>query len=125
MGARTQWNIHFVEAYDNMGNAYVKLKRYQEAIKVYKQAIRINSDDAKAYYELGYFLGRFERYDEANEALKKAIRINLDNVDTHYLLGITYLLVTDRDKGAAIEEYKILKKLDPNVAEKLFNVLYR
>lgn len=41
------------EAHYNLGNAYRKLKRYDETIEAYKQAIRIKSDYAQAYFDLG------------------------------------------------------------------------
>jgi hypothetical protein len=37
-------------------------------------------------------------------------------------MGIIYL--NNGDKGAALEEYKILKGLDPNMAETLFEKIY-
>jgi hypothetical protein len=40
----------------------------------------------------------------------------------HLNLGMTYLKMGNR--GAAIEEYKILKDLDPDMANQLFNLIY-
>jgi hypothetical protein len=37
-------------------------------------------------------------------------------------MGIIYL--NNGDKGAALEEYKILKEFDPKMAELLFNKIY-
>ena len=39
----------------------------------------------------------------------------------HYNLGVVYL--ETGDKSSAIEEYKILKTLDPELANKLFNLI--
>ena len=55
------------------------------------------------------------------EAFKQAIRINPDLADAHNNLGIAYLLLNDR--GSALEQYKILKKLDTELANKLFNFI--
>ena len=57
------------------------------------------------------------------ESYKQAIRIGPDEADAHYNLGIAYLSLNDR--GSAMEQYKILKKLDTEMANELFNVIYK
>ncbi len=55
------------------------------------------------------------------EELKQAIRINPDDADAHFDLGVAYHFSNDR--GSAMEQYKILKTLDPERANKLFNLI--
>ena len=50
---------------------------------------------------------------------KKTIRINPDDVSAHYPLGLAYLILNDRD--SALEQYTILKTLDTEMANELFN----
>ncbi|HPM90890.1 MAG TPA: tetratricopeptide repeat protein, partial [Tenuifilaceae bacterium] len=59
---------------------------------------------------------------EAVEAFKQAIRINPDYADAHLGLGVTYFIVGNN--GSALEEYRILKELDRDLANKLFNMIY-
>ncbi len=54
--------------------------------------------------------------------MKQAIRIRPDFAEAHYNLGYTYILLNDRD--FALEQYKILKSLDSERANKLFNLIY-
>lgn len=96
---------------------------YKEAIDAFKQAIRIKPDDAEAHYNLGVTYGKSGMFREEKEAYKKAIRIQPDYAKAHYYLGVIYLILNDR--GSAIEEYKILKTLDPKLANELFNVIYK
>jgi len=60
---------------------------------------------------------------EAIESYKQAIRIKPDYAKAHYNLGVTYLVIGD--KGSALDEYKILKTLDAEQANKLFNLIYK
>jgi tetratricopeptide (TPR) repeat protein len=60
---------------------------------------------------------------KAIQTYKEAIRIKPDDAVTHYNLGLTYLDLGD--SGSALDEYKILKGLDQELANKLFNLIYK
>jgi tetratricopeptide (TPR) repeat protein len=111
------------EAHSNLGKTYGKLDRYQDMIESLKQVIRIKPDDADAYYGLGLAYGKLGRYQDEIESCKQAIRIKPDYANAHYALGLAYLVVGD--KGSALEQYKILKTLDVELANKLFNLIYQ
>ena len=70
----------------------------------------------RSYYKLG-------RYSEAVRALKQAIRIEPDDAEAHFELGRGYLDL--KDTGDALEQYKILKTLDKEKANELFNLIYK
>ncbi len=116
-------NPRYAEAYLNIGYCKNMLGRYQEAINASKQAIRIKPDYAEAHYTLGLAYVGLGRYQEAIDAFKQAIRIKPDYAEAHHFLGITYFELGDR--GSALEQYKILKDLDKNLANELFNYLYK
>jgi len=106
-----------------IGLAYAKLGRYQEAVGACKQAIRLKPDDAAAPCILGEAYNHLGRYNEAIESCKQAIRLMPDLADAHLNLGLSYLALGD--KGSALEEYKILKNLDKEKANELFNLIYK
>jgi len=112
----------FVGAHYFLGKNYAVLERLQDAMEAYKQAIRIDPDFDLAHCELGICYGALGRDQDAMEALKQAICINPNLVRAHFGLGMVYLLL--RDKGSALQEYKILKDLDKDLANKLFNEIY-
>jgi len=62
------------------------------------------------------------RCKDAIEVFKQAIRIDPDNVGAHFGLGLTYLRIGDRN--LALNEYKILKELDIDKANELFDLIY-
>ena len=47
---------------------------------------------------------------------------DLAGAAAHHILGVAYLALGDR--GAALDEYRILKDLDGNLAAMLFDLLY-
>ena len=57
------------------------------------------------------------RYTEAIDAYKQAMSIKPDFVPALHGLGMAYLRRGDKD--AALEQYKILKGLDPDAANEL------
>ncbi len=58
---------------------------------------------------------------EAIEAFKQAISTNPDDAEAHYNLGIGYISLND--KSTALEQYKILKSLDSEWANKLLKLI--
>ena len=58
----------------------------------------------------------------AIEALEQTIRIDPEHATAHYNLGLSYLL-TD-NTIAALDQYRILKDLDTELAKKLFDLIY-
>ena len=61
--------------------------------------------------------------EKAIEAFKRVIRKNPDDARMHYLLGLQY--VDSGNRGSALEQYQILKKLDTERANKLFDYIYK
>jgi tetratricopeptide (TPR) repeat protein len=74
----------------NLGNAYIILGRYQEAIKSYKQAIEIKPDSAMAHYNLGIACANLGLGTEAIEAIKQAIKIKPNDAEVYNNIGVAY-----------------------------------
>jgi len=66
-------------AYFQIGYCYVELGNYTKAIETYKQAIRIEPDDAIALCNLGVAYYNLGLYKDAIEDFKQAIYIDPDN----------------------------------------------
>jgi len=110
-------------AYFGIGFCYDRLGAYTKAIEAYKQALRIDPDNVDVYYEMAHAYVNLGRYKDAIEVYKQAIRIDPDYIQAHFLLGFTYLMVGDRN--SALNEYKILNELDIDLANKLFDLIYK
>jgi len=74
-------------------------------------------------FALGYYYEEAGLHREAIEAYKQAIRIKPDYAEAHVILGVIYLSLGDR--SSALGEYKILKDIDTEQANKLFNMIYK
>lgn len=107
-----------------MGRIYEKKERYLDAIKSYQQAIALQPDSYLAYGALAsVYLFNSSNNRAAVEACLQAIRIKPDYDSGHYILGFAYL--SSGNKGAALEEYKILKPLNTKLADSLFDAIYK
>ncbi len=107
------------KAYCNLGIAYEGAGNYKEAIEVYEKAIGLNPDSADLYLNLGVTYGRSGMNIKAVDALRRAVKIAPDYADVHYNLGFAYLMLND--KNSAMSEYKALKALDNEFADRLLS----
>jgi tetratricopeptide (TPR) repeat protein len=115
-------NPEAAPAHYNAGIAYSQLGRFQEAIEAQKIVIRINPDFAPAYYAIGVAFGKLGRGRDEIGAYTEAIRVDPDFAPAHHAMGQAFL--QRGDKTGALEEYKILKKLDDTLADNLFTRIY-
>lgn len=113
----------YVDAYYRLGETYYELGEFDKVVDTYKQAVRCQPDSALAYEKLGEAYSDKGDYQKAGEAYNEAIRLNPKAPDLHYRLGVTYY---QRDKKKeAIAEYNVLQTLDPNLAQDLYNLIYK
>ena len=109
-------------AYFSIGICYEKLGAYTKAVEAYKKVISLNPDKASGHYNLGLAYDNLGLYEDARESYIKAIRIDPDYAEAHFSLGVAYFMI--KDINSALNEYKILKELDIDLANKLFDFIY-
>ncbi len=63
------------------------LKRYEEAIKAFNEALKINSNDASSLYGKGIALYKLKRYEEAIKTFSKALEIDSEYICALYGKG--------------------------------------
>ncbi len=83
--------------YGMMANAIDDVGKPEEAIKLYRDAIKMLEDDrsfdkhqSSLYYNLGVTYVRQKKYVEARSELKKAVEYNHAYASPHYLLAVVY-----------------------------------
>ena len=109
-------------AHFNAGIAYAQLGRYPHALRANQEVLRIDPEFAPAHNNLGLVHKMLGHADREIEAYKRAIRIDPDFAFAHYNLGVA--LLQTGDKVGALDEYRILKNLDKQSANQLFNQIY-
>ncbi|HVB28535.1 MAG TPA: tetratricopeptide repeat protein [Terriglobia bacterium] len=65
----------------SLGREYLKLKRYAEAERQLREALRLKPDYSAAYRELGKSLVGLERLDEAREIYTKGAEVACEKGD--------------------------------------------
>ena len=105
--------------YKRFGIFYAFKKEYNEAIKYYREAIKLNPDDAMAHYDLGVLLYSLKQFDETEDEWRDAIKLNPHFSAAHYNLG--GLLYSLKRFDEAEEEYRKAIKSNPYDADAHYN----
>ena len=108
--------------YDNLGQAYAKSGKVQEAIDAYShEAEQDPTHAAQAYYNEGAVLTNTGKVDDANTAFTKAIQADPNKADAYYQRGINSLQKATVDKQGkmvappgTIDDFNKYLALDPN-----------
>ena len=87
-------------------------KNYLEASKLINKAIKINSNQALAYYDQGTIFHQLEKFDLALKSYNKAIKINSKYSRAYYNRGNT--LRELKRYESAIESFKKAIEINPN-----------
>ena len=125
------------EAYYQLGNAYTALGKHSDALKAFTQALyvtraqAIDSDGTKGHrfpieqihYGLGLAYYNLARYKDAIVELKQVIKVNPKSAEAYYTLALAYIAIDDQP--SAENQQKTLRSLNPSLAAKIAEALYR
>ncbi len=95
----------------DLADSYRDLKRYEEALAAYDQAIRLDPNYAGAYNGRGIALGELKRYEEALAAFDQAIRLAPNYIGAYYNKGVTLRNLQRYEEALAAYDQAI--RLDP------------
>lgn len=108
---------NYAEAMIGLGLADSVLYLYDEAVANFTRAIELLPRAADAFFGLGMTYSAMGRNDEAISSFKEGLAIRPSEPQPHYSLGLIYARLGN--KQAAMQEYTLLKKLEPRLAEEL------
>jgi tetratricopeptide (TPR) repeat protein len=106
--------------YFYVGNSYYFQNNLIQAEREYREAIRINPDNAEVHCNLGVLLHELYHYNEAEREYREAIRINPDYTEAHYNLG--NLLDDLKRYEEAEKEFKKVIRIKPDDTEANYNL---
>ncbi|MCS6975220.1 MAG: OmpA family protein [Cyclobacteriaceae bacterium] len=119
---------NFAEAYHRMGQVYMAIRQYEEAIAVFEQALRLTSDVRKkkeSWYSLGEACLLKGKYTQAREALTQFLQNETQNrqrIDqaSRWLASANYALEHAHESGFKI---RVLSDTVNQFATQYFPVL--
>jgi predicted TPR repeat methyltransferase len=109
----------YVEAFLNRGIALEQLKRFEEAVASYNQAIVANPMEAGIFYNRGNALFRLRQFGEAVASYDQAIALKPNHEDAFYTRGNALFRL--RQFGEAVASYDQALALRPDSAETYSN----
>ncbi len=80
----------WIEAHLNLGVAYYRLDRWEEARNAFRAAVALDPTSSMARYNLGCVLEELDEIDEAVEHLRRAVRGMPAHADAHFNLALAY-----------------------------------
>jgi len=89
------------EAQFNLGDAYFKSNRYDDAIKSYQSSFpmaRNEFEKAKVHYNVGNSLLKLKKYKESIEEYKKSLKLNPNDQEAKYNLSYALQMLKNQEK---------------------------
>ena len=105
--------------YFNLGNIYIKSKKYNLALKIFKKTIDIDKNFVQGYNNLANIYKELKNTKEAIKFFKQAIKVDPNYINAIYNLAIVYSEIDYYEE--AITCYKNILKINPNYIPALNN----
>jgi len=114
------------DVFNNLGNSYFKLGRYEEAESAYRNALSYFPDSALVHRNLGLTLAKAGKVNEAADMLSSYLEFAPDDFQVAHLLGD--IMFEKGQLDAALKMYELCMSLKPNshvILTKVADVYYR
>jgi Flp pilus assembly protein TadD len=110
------------EAQMKAGGMFREIKRFEQALTFYQNAVTARPSDIEANVKLGDTLFDLQRFEDAATSYEKALQLDPQNATVRMDLGVTWFLRTPRDLDRAISEFRTALKIDPRHEKTLQNL---
>ncbi|MBI3802279.1 MAG: tetratricopeptide repeat protein [Nitrospirae bacterium] len=108
--------------YNNLGIAYAKHKRFDEAEAAFEKSIALKPDDANALNNLGNVYKNHGQIAKAIEAYQGAIRINPALYRSYYNIGVVYEKEGHLEEAITFYQKALLLSSEDDLGEIYFNI---
>jgi tetratricopeptide (TPR) repeat protein len=104
-------NPHSAEAHNNLGGAYQRLGKPEDALREHREALRLNPKLVDAQYNIGVVAQALGRADDARVAYAEVLRVRPDYGPAHHNLGT--ILASENRLDEAARHFSEAVRLDP------------
>ena len=111
-----------VHANYNLGRAYIRTKKYREAILSLEKAREMDPDNAEIHLNLGYAYYLQKRYRDATGETQIAVRLAPADDQGQLLLATLYRQTYE--KSLALLQYEAVKGSNSKLAAKIYQIMY-
>jgi regulator of sirC expression with transglutaminase-like and TPR domain len=108
-------NMDAAKTHLDRGEAFLERGEGDSAIREFTEAIRLNPNNAEAYYYRGFVYGMNNDYERAIADFTQAIRLNPNNAEAYNYRGFSYGMKDDYK--SAIADFTQAIRLNSNYAE--------
>ncbi len=105
-------DLDCTEAYEEIGDNYLSLKKYDKAQKALEYAVKLNPGSANGHYLLGFLYSCMGKWHQSIDNLEKADGIERNHPEILRCLGWSYFHSGHRKKGLIVMERAL--NLNPN-----------
>ena len=91
----TDARLSLAALYYNLGNSFLRKKKFDEAIKNYLKSVAIDKKFVSSYYNLGNVYKEKENLEKAVEYFKVAVKIDPNNIPAKINLGVANSAIGD------------------------------
>jgi tetratricopeptide (TPR) repeat protein len=95
------------------GNSFCSLKRYEEAIKSFNEALKIDPKYVNAWYSKGIILRDLTRYEEAIKSFNEALKIDPKCADAWLDKGVALYYDSVNNRDEALKCFDEATRLSP------------
>ena len=81
----------FDYAYRNMGDGFIRLRKYKDAIEVLEKVLELARPEAVIYEAIGHCYDKLSNYPQARFNYKKACHLNAEDSQMYYKIACTYM----------------------------------
>ncbi|MDR1893084.1 MAG: tetratricopeptide repeat protein [Spirochaetales bacterium] len=119
-----QYDQNLWVPHNTLGKIYAQQRNWDQAITEFREAARLNPQDADVLFEMGKAQYRAGAFDAARQTFESSIYLNSGNSRALYNLGITYLRLanppTRAHLNSALSAQQRAVAVDPAYAEAQF-----
>jgi predicted AlkP superfamily phosphohydrolase/phosphomutase/tetratricopeptide (TPR) repeat protein len=107
----------------NIGKAYLRLERFEDAGRAFEKALELDPDDPEAHFGMALVFLSMNRNQMAIDNLLRSVEIIYQQPAAHYYLGLAFTRVGNRDAAVRALEISLKQRPENPEASKLLSAI--